>query len=290
MNTNDRFDRNERLFGKQGQQALRRASVAVAGIGGLGTHVVQQLSLLGVGALTLIDHEELSDSNRNRYVGAWHDDPVPGSSKVSLGRRLAGLIDPQIKVTIIKDNLLSRAALSGIISAGYVFGCLDHDGPRFVLNEMCLAYDKPLFDLASDVPEPGHYGGRVALVTGESGCLHCRGILDDNDVRRFLYPEEVLENEAQVYGIDRAALGESGPSVVSINGVVASLGVTEFMALVTGLRAPKLYLNYRGDLGTVGARKQERDEKCYYCSEIRGKGDKAGIERYFSRALSEQFA
>jgi molybdopterin/thiamine biosynthesis adenylyltransferase len=284
MNTNGRFDRNERLFGKEGQQALRRAAVAVVGIGGLGTHVVQQLALLGVGTLILIDHEELSTSNRNRYIGAWHDDPVPGSPKVDLGHRLAGLIDPHIKVKIIRNSLLSHAALAGIIRADYVFGCLDHDGPRFVLNEMCLAYDKPLFDLGSDVPEPGYYGGRIVVVTGESGCLHCRDILDEDDVRRFLSPDEALENEAQIYGIDRAALGESGPSVVSINGVVASLGVIEFMALVTGLRAPQLYLNYRGDQGTVGTRKQERDEKCYYCAEVRGKGDKAGLEKYFSSA------
>ncbi|MCC6206439.1 MAG: ThiF family adenylyltransferase [Hyphomicrobiales bacterium] len=288
MPSPDRFDRNERLFGKEGQQALRRAHAGIVGVGGLGTHVVQQLALLGVGALTLIDDEELSRSNRNRYIGAWQDDPVPGSPKVDLGRRLAGLIDAAVAVTMVKDSLLSPAAFAALRACDYIFGCVDSDGARFVLNEFCLAYDKPLFDLASDAPEPGYYGGRLAVVWGDSGCLHCRGLLDEDEVRRFLSTNEILENEAAVYGIDRAALDEAGPSVVSVNGVVASLGVTEFMAAVSGIRPPHLHLDYRGDRGTVGARTDDRAPDCYYCGVVKGQGDTANIERYFVQRSPRQ--
>ena len=76
-----RFDRQESFFGKAGQEKLRHASVAIVGVGGLGTHVAQQLALLGIGKLALIDHEELSETNRNRYVSARHDDPISGSPK-----------------------------------------------------------------------------------------------------------------------------------------------------------------------------------------------------------------
>ena len=95
---NDRFARNIELFGDKGQLLLRNTAVAVVGIGGLGTHVVQQLALLGVGSMALIDDEELDDSNRNRYIGAWHDDPIPGTFKTFVGRRLVRLIDPSIDV------------------------------------------------------------------------------------------------------------------------------------------------------------------------------------------------
>ena len=95
-----------------------------------------------------------------------------------------------------------------------------------------------LIDLASDAPEPGVFGGHVAIVTGGHGCLHCLDLLDPDDVRRFLSPAEMVENEAAVYGINASALLETGPSVVSVNGVVASLGVTAFMALATGIQIP----------------------------------------------------
>src|SRR5438876_499513 len=67
MNCDDRFNRNELFFGKEGQQKLRAARCAIIGVGGLGTHVVQQLALLGVGSIDLVEPEELSNDNRNRY-------------------------------------------------------------------------------------------------------------------------------------------------------------------------------------------------------------------------------
>ena len=49
--------------------------------------------------------------------------------------------------------------------AYYVFGCVDIDGARLVLNELCSAYSTPYFEIASDA-DPGPplaYGGRVCV-------------------------------------------------------------------------------------------------------------------------------
>jgi molybdopterin-synthase adenylyltransferase len=70
----------------------------------------------------------------------------------------------------------------------------------------------------------------------------------------------------RIYGIPRSQLGEAGPSVVSLNGVVASLGVTEFMVWATGLRQPKTHLVYRGDLGIVTQNIDPPRPDCYYCT------------------------
>ncbi|MGH9428743.1 MAG: HesA/MoeB/ThiF family protein, partial [Terriglobia bacterium] len=94
-----RFDRNTRFFGDEGQARLRTTHVTVVGIGGLGTHVVQQLAFLGVGVMTLIDDEELDETNRNRYIGSRADDPMPGTPKTLIGERLIRSIDPSVGVT-----------------------------------------------------------------------------------------------------------------------------------------------------------------------------------------------
>lgn len=276
----DRFDRQTRLFGVEGQQELSEARIAIVGVGGLGTHVVQQLALLGIDQMALIDHEELSLSNRNRYVGARESDSIPGALKVELGARLVELIDSSINVVRVSHGLCTEPAFNAIRAAHYVFGCLDHDGPRFVLNELCLAYEKTLFDLASDVPEPGAYGGRIVTVTNRVGCLYCRSQLDMEDVRRYLADTEARENEDAVYGVDRDLLGDAGPSVVSINGTVASLAVTEFMCACTGLREPFPVLSYRGHEGRVSRIVDEPMSECHYCTNTRGQGRNADIERY----------
>ncbi len=278
----ERYDRNVRFFGQWGQDRLADASVAVVGIGGLGTHVVQQLALLGVGKLVLIDCEEVDETNRNRYVGLRHDDPVPGMTKVTLGKRLAGETNPRVDVISIPESLRSQTAFDAIISCDYVFGCLDNDGARLILNELCVAYAKPYFDLASDITDEGaRYGGRVCAVLDGKGCLVCYGELDTEQVRIDLMSDKQRKDHEAIYGVPVNDLREAGPSVVSINGLIASLGVTEFMLLAAGMeRQPKKLLKYHGERGIVTVYTGAPAPDCYYCSEIRGKGDDADVYRY----------
>ncbi len=285
--TEGRFDRNERLFGKEGQARIRQGHLTVMGAGGLGSMVCMQAALLGFGRISVVDIEELSESNRNRYAGAWHSDPVPGSRKVDLAMRHINLIDPDIEVTAIHADIVSEAALSAIKVADYVIGCVDEDGVRFFLNEASLAYGKTLIDLASDVPEPGRYGGRVSIVGKDTGCLCCREEIDMNDARRYLSSEGMRWNEAAAYGVPQSALGTAGPSVVSINGVIASLGVTALMNLATGTPLHFTRQTFRGDLGTISKSAEIGRPACYYCRSVRGLGDEAGLSRYFeARQLS----
>ena len=277
-----RYDRNARFFGQSGQDALAAANVAVVGVGGLGTHVVQQLALLGVGSLVLIDSEEVEETNRNRYVGLRQDDPVPGLLKVDIGRRLTGEINLEVDVISISDDLRSQPAFDAIIGSDYVFGCLDNDGSRLILNELCLAYAKPYFDLASDIVKDGtNYGGRVCVVGDDTGCLVCYDELDLQAAQIDLMNDKQRKDHADIYGVQVSDLGQIGPSVVSINGVVASLGVTEFMLTATGVpKQPRTVLKYYGERGVVTTPTRRLDPDCYHCSVTRSRADAAGVQRY----------
>jgi hypothetical protein len=74
--------------------------------------------------------------------------------------------------------------------------------------------------------------------------------------------------DARIYGIVRYPLDGTGPAVVSINGVMASLVVTEFMGLVTGIREPAAYLIYRGDLTRLTKSLDQSREGCWYCTQL----------------------
>jgi hypothetical protein len=69
---------------------------------------------------------------------------------------------------------------------------------------------------------------------------------------------------------------------VSINGVVASLAMTELMLHITGIRAAKPVLTYRGELGKVFMSTDPVAESCYYCHGIFGRWNAAGVEKYLS--------
>ena len=283
----ERLARNIGFFGREGQDRLSDAQVVVVGCGGLGTHVVQQLAYLGVKDFTLIDHEDLDETNKNRYVTAWASDPAPGSPKVELARRHIRLVNPSARVAAIRSELRSRAAFEAVMSAEHVFGCLDNDGARLVLTELCAAYRRPYLDLATEIV-PGErpiYGGRVFAAWGGNGCLVCRQLLDLVEARKDLEDNAARQDRANLYGVAFTALEGSGPSVVSINGVVASLAVTEFSVAVAGLRRPHTLLTYRADLGRVTVTGDAAPADCYYCKEVFGTGDAAGVDRYLPSEL-----
>lgn len=284
---NERYDRNIRFFGQEGQDRLAAARVAIVGIGGLGTQVVQQLTLLGVGSLVLIDSEELDYTNFNRYIGVYHDDPVPGTLKTEIGERLAKQINPQIQITIISKSLLTRKAFDAIVASDFVFGCVDLEGLRLILTELCSAYSKPYFDLASDVIQetPLKYGGRVCVAWDGSGCLFCYKEINIEEAQADLLNPEAARDKQEIYGVPKETLNNAGPSVVSINGVVTSLAVTEFMLLVTGLiKEPRRLLRYSAHRGGVNLIIDEPESDCYYCKRIRGLGGEANVYRFIAES------
>ena len=281
----DRFDRQITIFGAEGQSRIRAAKVVLVGYGGLGTFVLPQLCLLGVKSLTVIEYETFSATNRNRYFGFLHSDydaeKGVGIDKVLVAERIAKGIDPEMSIKLIRNRLESPEAFEAVIGADVVVGCLDCDGTRAILNELCVAYGVTYIDLASEVFDDGTFGGRIAVVKDGSGCLQCMGDgLDQTEIRRYLADEQQLENEAKVYGVDKRILSAgSGPSVVDLNGIIASLGVQEIKLLLTSPGLQSRYLNYRGHLKAISKVEVRPSSDCYCCGLYR-KEDSADVWRY----------
>ncbi len=280
----DRFDRNERFFGVDGQCLLRESVVAVVGCGGLGTHVIQQLAYLGVRKIIVIDDEDLGLTNKNRYVLAYHSDPDTGFAKVDMIERSVAMIDPTIEVVTVQASVRSLKAFDTMREARTIFGCLDNDGARLILNEYALAYGKELFDLATDTHKDEnnfYFGGRLAYVApDEPNCLVCMDMIDLKAAQEDLASEKSRQDRDSIYGVDRSNLNEIGPSVVSLNGVIASLAVQEYMVQTTGIRKAARQLQYRGNMGIVAVSRPQVCTDCYFCNVVKDSLNHANLERY----------
>jgi molybdopterin/thiamine biosynthesis adenylyltransferase len=265
-----RFDRQILLFGKEGQEKIASRTVAVSGLGGLGSHVVQQLAYLGVRAFLLVDHDHVVDTNLNRLVGATAADAAAKTPKVDVAERLIHSIDPEAVVDKVVDSIASADTCRRLQEVDFVIGCVDHDGPRLVLTMAAAAYCKPYFDVATDIKTeetPIVYGGRVFFARGGEGCLHCLDYMDDRAIRIWASSPESLAAEDRIYGERRAG---PSPSVVTLNGVLASVATTEFMVEVTGLRPAHRYLEYRGNTGRMTIDDSAPTRWCAYCDSFRG--------------------
>lgn len=262
----DRFERQCQFLGDTGQARLRGATVGVVGAGGLGSMVVLELAYLGLGSLVLVDPDGLDVTNRNRLVGAWeaHEEGTP---KVRILKELVSLIDSSIEVEVVSERFPSEEAKEALSRVGVVMGCVDRDGVRFELNEFCCRRGLPLIDAATDTiagEDELYHGGRVCVASVETGCLACFGVLNQEEIRADLASPEQRADDKAIYGVPRGMLGDGGPSVISVNGVVASLAVTELMVFVTGLRRPFRYRDYRGHEGMI-RKVVDREGGCFYC-------------------------
>jgi tRNA threonylcarbamoyladenosine dehydratase len=96
-----RFGGLERLYGVAGAAAIRRAHVAVIGIGGVGSWAAEALARSGVGALTLVDLDHIAVSNVNRQIHAL--DSTIGQAKVQAMAARIAQIHPGCRVHAIEE-------------------------------------------------------------------------------------------------------------------------------------------------------------------------------------------
>lgn len=100
--------RTKLLIGDTGIEKLARTHVLLAGVGGVGGHVAEALARAGVGKITLIDMDVVSESNRNRQLVALTS--TVGLSKVSVMRERINQINPACDIVCIEQIICDDAA------------------------------------------------------------------------------------------------------------------------------------------------------------------------------------
>ncbi|GAB6071198.1 tRNA threonylcarbamoyladenosine dehydratase [Thiomicrorhabdus hydrogeniphila] len=101
--TNALYERSLLVFDETGVQNLINSHVLVAGVGGVGGFVIEALARAGVGELTIIDHDSVSASNKNRQIIALNSNLGQNKTLV-MADRIAD-INPDCKVNTVQQFL-----------------------------------------------------------------------------------------------------------------------------------------------------------------------------------------
>lgn len=118
-----RFGGIARLYGATGAQQLRAASVAVVGLGGVGSWAAEALARSAVGRIALIDMDHVSESNTNRQLHAL--DGVYGKAKVQAMAERIAAINPACVVTAIDAFAAPDNAATLVAGHDLVIDCAD---------------------------------------------------------------------------------------------------------------------------------------------------------------------
>lgn len=138
------FDERTRLLlGDTAVDKLEAAHVIVFGVGGVGGYVVEALARAGVGKLTLVDADEVADSNRNRQIIALQS--TVGMPKVEVAAKRIADINPNCQVVpiqkFIKPDTLDEVDFTG---ADYIVDAIDTVSAKLALIAKAKAENIPI--------------------------------------------------------------------------------------------------------------------------------------------------
>lgn len=237
---NERYQRQS-FLGHAAEEIFSQARVAVIGLGGGGSHIVQQLAHIGFKQYVIYDYDVVAESNLNRLVGATDQDVKDNTLKIRIATRVIRNLQANAKIEAIgerwQDNPLPLRACD------LIFGCVDSFSERHEIEVCARRYLMPYIDIGMDVRhvagEPPRMAGQVILSMPGGPCMWCMNFLN----------QRVMQEEATRYG----AAGPR-PQVVWPNGILASAAVGIAVDLLTDWTKSTrnlVYLSYDGNESTL---------------------------------------
>ena len=140
---NEQFFRTQMLFGTEAMERLYGARVAVFGVGGVGGYTVEALARAGIGAIDVIDNDDVSISNINRQILATHS--TVGLPKVEAAKRRILDINPAAKVTCWPLFFNAETADQfDFTQYDYIVDCIDTVTGKLALVEKAVAANTPI--------------------------------------------------------------------------------------------------------------------------------------------------
>lgn len=254
--TKERFSRQS-FLGERSQDIIDNCRIGILGLGGGGSHIVQQFAHIGIRNYVIYDPDIVETSNLNRLVGATERDAKDGIPKIEIAKRIIVGLHEKAKIDAYRSRWQDNP--EPLKQCDIVFGCVDSFAERHQIEVTCRRYLIPYIDIGMDVHtsmDGNTFGmaGQVIVSIPGGPCMSCIGFLTENR----------LAQEAMKYG----AAGVR-PQVVWANGVLASTAVGFAMDILTGWAqvSPRVaYLSYRGNDGTVGPHVRLQYPKQQSCS------------------------
>jgi molybdopterin/thiamine biosynthesis adenylyltransferase len=166
-----RYSRQLRFgpIGRDGQERLGRARVAVVGCGALGSVVAEQLCRAGVGALRLIDRDFIEPSNLQRQSLYTESDAAQALPKAVAAAARLGAINSACRCEPVVADLRAANVERLVAGCDLVLDGTDNFPARHLLNEACCKARTPWIYGAC----VGAYGLSFPILPGETPCLRC---------------------------------------------------------------------------------------------------------------------
>ncbi|MEA1874780.1 MAG: tRNA threonylcarbamoyladenosine dehydratase [Bacteroidota bacterium] len=169
MNTNWQ-NRTELLIGKESVLKLNQTHIFIAGLGGVGSWAAEHLIRAGIGEITIVDADIITESNLNRQLLALHS--TVGMNKVDVMKRRLTDINPNLIVHAQKE-FLSETNREKLLSGtyDYVLDCIDTLTPKINIITFCLEKELPLISSLGSGAKMDPLAVKISDISKSHNCM-----------------------------------------------------------------------------------------------------------------------
>lgn len=168
-------------WGVKSQDAISRLKVGIVGLGSVGCIVAEAMARIGVGQITLIDHDRIERHNLDRLLYGTAKDI--GKLKVNVAAKALrqNATDEKIQVKAMPMSIHRKSAYRAALDCDIIFSCVDKPVARDVLNFIAFSHLIPVVDggvfvetdMRRDAFSSAHW--RAHIATPYHQCLRCNG-------------------------------------------------------------------------------------------------------------------
>ena len=253
----DPSSRTRLLLGTAGVDRLATTSIAVFGIGGVGSYAVEALARAGVGHLTLVDFDVIAVSNLNRQVHALTT--TIGRPKVEVMAERCRLINPAIEVTALTQAYDADNS-ARFLSPGYdyVFDCIDLITAKLHLVAACKDRQLPILSSMGAANKYDPTAIRIGDLFATKNCrlsrimrkeLRRRGVTADVEVVYSTEGFRPLEAGRQLEADENGGYQQRRAPLGSVSWIPSIFGLTMVGTIIPRVLAGKGVILPQGDCG-----------------------------------------
>ena len=199
-------------IGPEGQEKLKKASVLIIGLGGLGSSVIQYLNAAGVGKMGIVDYDRVELSNLNRQV--IYKDSDLGKSKVDVAKNYISELNSSTKIEIFEMRIDEKNLPNIIGDYDILADCTDNLETRLSINDACTKFKKKWV-----ISAVGGFFGQIASFDSKDDDLS-----NPNKTYRDLMKHKAFEEDSC------NNIGTIG----SVVGAIGAMQATEIIKLIIG--------------------------------------------------------
>lgn len=130
-------ERSLLLLGEEKLQKLKDSHVLIVGLGGVGAYAAEQIVRAGIGQVTIVDGDVVTDSNRNRQMAALIS--TTGKPKAEILKERLLDINPELKITTINEYIKDERMEELLRHPyDYVVDAIDTLAPKIFLLYHCI--------------------------------------------------------------------------------------------------------------------------------------------------------